>query len=97
MSSVIITPKAQEGLERCREFLSDVSPGSEQKAFQVISVALKALERFPDAGKRDEVDQNLRELVIPFGGSGYVALYHYEEVSDQVFVLAFRHQKEMGY
>ncbi len=68
MSSVIITPNAQKGLER-----------------------------FPDAGRRDEVDQDLRELVIPFGGSGYVALYHYEEISDQVLILAFRRQKEVGY
>lgn len=97
MSSVIVTPNAQKGLERCREFLADVAPGSERKAFQVISVALRALEQFPDAGRRDEVDQDLRELVIPFGGSGYVALYHYEEISDQVLILAFRHQKEVGY
>ena len=39
----------------------------------------------------------LRELVIPFGDSGYVALYRYEQKDDSVFVLAFRHQKEAGY
>jgi len=39
----------------------------------------------------------IRELIIPFGDSGYVALYHYEAASDSVIVLAFRHQKEAGY
>jgi len=38
----------------------------------------------------------LRELVIPFGGAGYVALF---EVEDQrtVTVLAVRHQREDDY
>jgi hypothetical protein len=39
----------------------------------------------------------LRELVIPFGGSGYVALYRHEPADDAVYVLAFRHQKEAGF
>ena len=39
----------------------------------------------------------LRELVIAFGDSGYVALYHHELADDAVYILAFRHQKEAGY
>ena len=39
----------------------------------------------------------LRELMIPFGDSGYVALYRHEPSDDAVYVLAFRHQKEAGY
>ena len=39
----------------------------------------------------------LRELVISFGDSGYVALYRYEPTAEAVHVLAFRHQKEAGY
>lgn len=39
----------------------------------------------------------LRELVIAFGDSGYVALYRNESADDAVYVLAFRHQKEAGY
>jgi hypothetical protein len=36
-----------------------------------------------------------RELIIKFGESGYVALYHYD--GDVVMVLTIRHQKEAGY
>ena len=36
----------------------------------------------------------MRELIIPFGDSGYVALYRYEIEADSVYVLAFRRQKE---
>lgn len=39
----------------------------------------------------------LRELVIPFGDSGYVALYLHDTNDDTVYVLAFRHQHEAGY
>ncbi|HHM5367316.1 TPA: hypothetical protein ACRNJF_002858 [Pseudomonas aeruginosa] len=37
------------------------------------------------------------DLVIAFGDSGYVALYRHEPATDAVYVLAFRHQKEVGY
>lgn len=97
MPSVIITEGAFEGLERCRSFLQDVSPSACERAASAISDAFKHLERFPNSGRTDEVDPSLQELLIPFGGSGYVALYLYEEISDQVLILAFRHQKEAGY
>jgi len=48
-------------------------------------------------GKPFEGLPEIRELIIPFGDSGYVALYDYEAASDSVIVLAFRHQKEAGY
>lgn len=97
MPSVIITEGAFEGLERCRSFLYEVSPSACERAASEISKAFKHLERFPNSGRTDEVDPSLQELFIPFGGSGYVALYLYEEISDQVLILAFRHQKEAGY
>lgn len=39
----------------------------------------------------------LRALIIPFGSTGYVALYRHEPGADTVCILAFRHQKEAGY
>jgi hypothetical protein len=39
----------------------------------------------------------LRELLIAFGNSGYVALYRHELADNAVYILAFRHQKEAGY
>ena len=38
----------------------------------------------------------LRELIIPFGGSGYVALFEIE-TRDTVTLLAVRHQREEDY
>lgn len=38
----------------------------------------------------------LRELVISFGDSDYVAIYHHEPADAVVYVLAFCHQKLAG-
>ncbi|WP_276612565.1 hypothetical protein [Nitrincola alkalilacustris] len=39
----------------------------------------------------------LRELVIAFWDSGYVALCRHELADDVVYVLTFRHLKEASY
>jgi len=36
-----------------------------------------------------------REWLIPFGGSGYIALYHFD--GSRALILAVRHQREAGY
>jgi hypothetical protein len=46
-------------------------------------------------GRRVEGD--LRELVISYGATGYIALYRFDIQRDQVHVLALRHQREIGY
>jgi plasmid stabilization system protein ParE len=38
-----------------------------------------------------------RELVIPFGSTGYVALYEIRQVRNLVIVHAVRHQREEDY
>ena len=51
----------------------------------------------PEIGRPFDRDLGQRELVIPFGDSGYTALYRFDAVSDAIVILAFRHQKEAGY
>ncbi len=55
------------------------------------------LETEPEIGRPFDDLPELRELIIPFGDSGYMALYRHEVKADSVYVLAFRHQKETGY
>jgi len=43
------------------------------------------------------VKGDLRELVISFGETGYIALYRFVVQKDEVRVLALRHQREIGY
>ena len=97
MPRVIITEGAALGLERCRIFLMGRNPRAAKRAAQAIARKLAVLESNPDIGRPLEELPELRELIIAFGDSGYVALYNYEQKLNTVFVLAFRHQKEAGY
>ena len=85
------------GLERCRKFLLEKNPQAAKRASQAIERQFAALESNPDIGRPLDDLPELRELIIAFGDSGYVALYRYEQNAKAVYVLAFRHQKEAGY
>jgi hypothetical protein len=39
----------------------------------------------------------LRELIISYGHSGYVALYRFVVSRDEVRILTIRHQREVGF
>ncbi|WP_312858673.1 type II toxin-antitoxin system RelE/ParE family toxin [Rhizobium sp. G21] len=84
-------------MARCRRFLSGKAPEAAKRAGQAIARQFLLLETTPDIGRPLPEHPELRELVIPFGDSGYVALYHNDTAEDAVYVLAFRHQREAGY
>ena len=94
---MIVTEGAAQGLERCRRSLAVKAPEAARRAGQAIDRQFQLLEKTPDIGRPLPELPELRELVIAFGDSGYVALYRHEPVDDAVYVLAFRHQKEAGY
>ena len=97
MPRIIITDGAALGLEHCRHFLAEKNPRAAKRAGQAIEQQFAQLETNPNIGRPLADLPQLRELVIEFGDSGYVALYRYQQDTDTVFVLAFRHQKEAGY
>ena len=91
MSRLIWTPGASVGLERAYLFLAEKD---EEAAVKALGSLL--LEKFPEAGRpAEDLEPEHRELLIPFGGSGYVLLYRIEGAL--VYILAVRHQKEAGY
>lgn len=85
-------------LDELYEFLLLRDEAAAVKALAAIRKAISMLESFPFscriASRRGGVV--LRELIIPFGQRGYVALF---EIEDQqtVTVLALRHQREDDY
>ena len=97
MPRVSVTQGAVDGLERCRQFLAVKSPEAARRAGQTIERQFLLLETAPDIGRPFADLPELRELMIPFGDSGYVALYRHEPVHDVVYVFGFQHQKEAGY
>jgi len=94
---LIITAGAGQGLERCRQFATAKSPQVARRAAQAIEQQLVRLETNPEIGRPFSAAPELRELIIEFGDSGYVALYRYVAVDSAAYLLAFRHQREAGY
>lgn len=97
MTRLIVTPQAAQGLERCRQFLAGKNPLAAQRAAEAIKRHLQLLQQYPEAGRPLDDIPELRELLIPFGDTGYVMLYRHAPERDAVMLLAFRHQKEAGY
>ncbi|NLP62438.1 type II toxin-antitoxin system RelE/ParE family toxin [Paraburkholderia sacchari] len=67
------------------------------EAAQIISLQFLSLEITPAIGRPLPESPDLRELVIPFDDSGYIAMYLHDPGHDTVYLLAFRHQREFDY
>jgi plasmid stabilization system protein ParE len=90
------TENAGRGLERAYLFLAEKSEEAAIAAIKAIREKASLLERSPSAGRpADDLDPEHRELIVPFGASGYVLIYEVHE--DHVLILAVKHQKEAGY
>lgn len=97
MPRLIVTETAVRGIARCRGFLQAKSTSAADRAARQIGQRLLLLEQNAEIGRPLAGDPELRELVVPFGDAGYVALYRFVPTDDTVVVLAFRHQREAGY
>lgn len=96
MPHLIWLESAVAGLQRAYNFLASKNPEAARGAIQAIRDKSQLLEKYPNAGRpAHDLEPEHRELLIPFGGSGYVILYRVE--GETVYILAVRHQKEVGY
>ena len=99
--SVRLTREALEDLQRLEEFLVEqaLEHGDFDlpvRAVHAIQHEMRILATNPYTCRKAGSNPLERELVIPFGGSGYVALF--EIISEhEVAVSAFRHQREDDY
>lgn len=95
VAQVVYSAHAVENIERAVQFLRESNPEAALSAAAAIRSAVENLATHPLVGRRVEGD--LRELVISYGATGYVALYRFVIQRDVVRVLALRHQREIGY
>ena len=100
---VRLTRDAEADLGRLFEFLLDReldrSGGDLQlaeQALEAIRAGISTLRSSPFTCRKAGSSPFLRELIIPFGRSGYVALFEIVGVTD-VVVSAVRHQLEDDY
>ena len=97
MPRLIVTEGAAGGIDRCLAFLTERNPDAASRARLAIARSLRLLITSPGIGRPWDSTSELRELVIGFGDSGYVALYRHDTADDAIYLLTFRHQHEAGY
>lgn len=100
---VRLTREAEADVERLFDFVlqrelerdgGDLSLA--EQAVAAIPAGFATLKTSPFTCRKAGQSPFLRELIIPFGRSGYVALIEIESATDVVFV-AVRHQLEDDY
>jgi plasmid stabilization system protein ParE len=95
LATVVYSARSLDHIERAFQFLSDKNPGAALDAVAAIRSAVEILAAHPLVGRR--VEGELRELIISYGQSGYIALYRFLASKNEVRVLAIRHQRELGF
>jgi len=96
---VRFTPEAKADLLRLFDFLLEKDMALAERAEASISKAIELLVMFPFTCRKAAGGSGstfLRELVIPFGGTGFVALFEIDDPRT-VTILAVRHQREDDY
>jgi len=100
---VRLTRDAQADLERLFDFVIERELAREggdlalaEQALEAIRAGLATLRASPFTCRKAGNSPFLRELIIPFGHSGYVALFEIDD-PETVSILAVRHQLEDDY
>jgi plasmid stabilization system protein ParE len=90
--------EALDDLKRLQAFLIEKDPTAAARAVDAIEISFELLEHTPFSCRKAWPGDRplLRELVIPFGNAGYVALFEIDGPG-HVTILAVRHQREEDY
>jgi plasmid stabilization system protein ParE len=95
MAQVIYSGRLLGHIEQALELLINENPAAAAGAVIAIRSAVDHLAAHPLIGRR--IEGQLRELIISYGQTGYLALYRFVIPQDEVRILAIRHQRELGY
>lgn len=101
--AVTLLEEAVVDLQRLEDFAIERELASEtpdwttpQRALDAINEAMRLLSWSPYSCRKAELGNGRsRELIVPFGGAGYVVLF--EIIGNDVVVGAVRHQCEEDY
>jgi len=99
MTRIELAPEVFDDFDRFFEYIAAHNEGSGpnlavERIGEIVE-AIQILAHSPLIGR--PVKGGKRELVIGRASRGYVALYHYVEPMDTVFVLSIRSQREVGF
>jgi plasmid stabilization system protein ParE len=98
--AVRFTRAASDDLDRLYGFIvdrDDADVDLATRALAAITAGIATLESSPFTCRKAHPSMPfLRELIIPFGAAGYVALFEIDD-NRTVTILAVRHQRENDY
>jgi plasmid stabilization system protein ParE len=98
--SIRLTRKARENIQRLYGYLLQRDKRAATRAYSAIEKGIASLSDFPFSCRKADTgeieDTFLREMLIPFGDSGYIVLFEIED-AETVTILAIRHQREDDY
>ena len=95
VARVVYAARALAHLDRAFAYFDRDEPDAAVAAVEAIISAIEMLQHHPLIGRI--VAGEIRELVISYGRTGYLALYRFVPARREVRVLAVRHQRELGY
>jgi plasmid stabilization system protein ParE len=87
--------KAENDLLQLAEF--EFKATGETRATDYLQLMLQKLGDNPRIGKVYDQSNDIRQIHIPFGKSGYSALYTVQDVIEVVGILRVKHQRESRY
>ena len=90
---ILFSPDAVEDVERLRSFLDRNNPDAARRAMALIWTAIDRLQEFPGLGLPTG-DPNIRQIVVRFGASGYIARYAALPGTDDILVTRIWHGRE---
>ena len=94
MPRIIITRTAQRDLERLRQSLQKKNPDASRRAAKAVKESIARISEQPEA-HRPVLDMMFhREVIIPFGNTGYIARYYFKPGIEDIIVLRVKHQRE---
>ena len=93
---VRLTGAARDDLRRLYKVLAERDDAAAERALEAIERGFGFLEHSPFSCRKAVASPLIRELIIAFGGTGYVALFSIDD-ERTVTVAAVRHQREDDY
>ena len=95
MATVVYSRRALDDVERLLTFLAREDSAAAVRSAAAIRSAVSFLAEHPLVGRVGHGD--IRDLVISFGKTGYLALYRFVPHRAEVRLLGFRHQREVDF
>ncbi|WP_332305729.1 type II toxin-antitoxin system RelE/ParE family toxin [Rhizobium sp. GR12] len=94
---VKLTAKGRNDIKRLYTYLLDHDEEAADRALEAITSAIDMLHDFPFSCRKASAENSLiRELLVPFGSSGYIVLFRIDG-PETVTIAAVRHQREDDY